>query len=87
MKKILLMVLLSVASAAQANPIVKWYYTDWIIDNSTVCYNYTKNTVEWRECRRYASLYFREQCGVYSRSSDLNRRKMFCTAASSYSPL
>ena len=75
------------SSAVFAQPIVKWYYTNWRIDNATVCYNYTKNSVEWRECRRYASLYFREQCGVYSRSSDVNRRQMFCSAASSYSPL
>ena len=85
--RLLMLSLLFSSSAFAGTPVVKWYYTDWIIDNSSVCYNYTKNTVDWRECRRYASLYFREQCGVYSRSSDLDRRKMFCTAASSYSPL
>ena len=85
MKKLGLLFLLSFP--AFANPDVRWYYNNWVIDNASVCYNHPKNSVAWRECRRYASLYFREQCGKYTRSSDVNNRKMFCTAASTYRPI
>ena len=89
----LLLVSLS-AVAVSSRYVIQWRQTSDRIDYQSVCYNYTKNSVDWRICRREAVYIFRDRCGEYSRKADrtgdvgdIQLRRMYCTAAQSYNPL
>ena len=95
MRLLIPFLLFSSFAVAESSPVVvQWrYYTDHI-DYQSVCYNYPKNSVDWRTCRREAVYIFRDRCGEYSRKADrtgdvgdIQMRRMYCTAAQSYNPL
>ena len=72
----------------------QWRYTNYQIDYNSVCFNYVKNTVEWRSCRGKAVSVFRDLCSKYDKQSartgdqqDIAFRQMYCNAASGYSPV
>ena len=79
-------VFVSLSLSAGAAPVVQYRYTNWVIDNASVCFNYPAGSVEHRECRRYASLYFRAQC-YSNKKLDANAHRMFCRASDSYTPI
>ena len=81
-----LSVLLSASANAQFVPNIQYRYTNWVIDNDSVCFNYKKGSVEHRECRRAASIYFRAQC-YSNKQLDATVKQMFCRATYSYNPL
>lgn len=75
------------------------YYAEWtvvnnVIDGTSVCGNHRRGSIEHRECRKGAKVYFREQCRAWERrvandGRDLSRqmRSRYCTAASSFHPM
>lgn len=85
----------AVSSASVNRPVVHWRYNNWKIDYPSVCYNHTKNTVVWRDCRSYASVVFRQRCTQFTarsessaaRPNDKRFAKMYCDASVYYYPL
>lgn len=48
----------------------QWKIVDNEIDNGTVCANFPGDSVEHRECRRAAVVYFKEACQEWSKRAD-----------------
>lgn len=68
----------------------EWSYTaTWTainnrIDSGTVCANHRRGSIEYRECRKGAKQWFREQC----RRDPVGRLKeRYCSAANGFSPM
>ncbi len=71
-----------------------WSITDNRIDGSSVCTNWPKGSIEYRECRKGAKVYFREQCKSWSRQWDRSRassskaaQQRYCSAGEGFNPL
>lgn len=58
-------------------------YRDGQIDNSTFCLNIGKGSIPYRECRKGARRWLKEQCRS-DRSLEAEWRQMYCQAHSSY---
>lgn len=54
------------------------------IDHSSVCNNYRPGSIDYRECRKGAKRWFKDQC---RKNSDGAARSRYCSAASSFSPM
>ncbi|RRV09290.1 hypothetical protein EGJ27_05825 [Pseudomonas sp. v388] len=63
----------------------EWLITDNHIDGSSVCRNWRAGSIEYRECRKGAKVYFREQCR--SPNSSAAARQRYCSAEGSFSPM
>lgn len=75
------------------------YYAEWTainnrIDGSSVCSNHQRGSIDYRECRKGAKQYFKDQCKAwdkkYDRSGDAvsdGMKDRYCSAASSFSPM
>lgn len=75
------------------------YYAEWtvvnnVIDGTSVCGNHRRGSIEHRECRKGAKVYFREQCRAWERrvaddGRDLSHqmKSRYCAAASSFNPM
>jgi len=97
MKPLSLALLLFVSMSGNAAPVASYSYTNWIIDNSSVCNNYKYGSVTYRDCRSGALEFFREKCDqLKQRVEDLgmnapeitrHEKEMFCHAASTFSPV
>lgn len=61
-----------------------WQIVDNDIDASSVCMNYRRGSIEFRECRKGAKQWFKTQCRG-ANAEDARRR--YCSAASSFSPM
>ncbi|WPO99730.1 hypothetical protein SFA35_24565 [Pseudomonas sp. HR96] len=71
----------------------QWRISDNVIDNASVCANFYQGSVERRECRRAAQVYFREQCKDWGRRVEKNNdeeaktaQSRYCSATKSFSP-
>ncbi|RMO97718.1 hypothetical protein ALQ33_00796 [Pseudomonas syringae pv. philadelphi] len=62
----------------------EWVITDNQIDDTSVCRNWRGGSIEYRECRKGAKVYFKEQCKRLAESAS---RQRYCSAASGFSPL
>ncbi|KPB75112.1 hypothetical protein ACKUFS_21025 [Pseudomonas cannabina] len=62
----------------------EWVVTDNQIDDTSVCRNWRGGSIEYRECRKGAKVYFKEQCKRLAESAS---RQRYCSAASGFSPL
>ncbi|WP_054999752.1 hypothetical protein [Pseudomonas cannabina] len=62
----------------------EWVVTDNQIDDTSVCRNWRGGSIEHRECRKGAKVYFKEQCKRLAESAS---RQRYCSAASGFSPL
>lgn len=62
----------------------QWSVVDNQIDSSSVCANHRRGSIEFRECRKGAKVWFREQC---RRANDDSAQHRYCSAASSFSPM
>lgn len=40
----------------------KWKIVNKLIDFESVCYNYKKGSIKYRECRNHAASIFKERC-------------------------
>lgn len=58
---------------------IEWVASNGWIQFETVCQNYPKGTIEYRDCRKAAKPYFRERCRSQSSA-------MFCSAENRYFP-
>lgn len=81
-------------AAPYAKTQVRWHESADRVHYQSVCFNYVKNTTEWRHCRRDAVAVFRQLCNQATKKADrsanardIQRRKKYCQAAASYSPL
>lgn len=62
----------------------EWIVTDAQIDGTSVCHNWRRGSIEYRECRKGAKVYFKEQC---KRLAESATRQRYCSAASGFNPL
>ncbi len=62
----------------------EWIVADDQIDGTSVCRNWRRGSIEYRECRKGAKVYFKEQC---KRLPESGIRQRYCSAASGFSPL
>lgn len=62
----------------------EWVVDDDQIDGTSVCRNWRRGSIEYRECRKGAKVYFKEQC---KRSAESATRQRYCSAASGFNPL
>lgn len=75
------------------------YFAQWLveanrIDDGSVCSNYRRGSIEYRECRKGAKVYFRDQCKEWGKRWDQNgaavsrfTQERFCSAASTFNPM
>ena len=66
-----------------------WDVSDNQIDYTTVCLNYGRGSIDYRECRKGARQWFKNQCQKMSRdgNSQSPERQRYCSAASAFNPM
>lgn len=71
----------------------QWRQYDNRIDQDSVCENFTRASVERRECRKAAQVHFKELCREWTRRAARDRdeksvdaRERYCEVASSFTP-
>lgn len=69
----------------------QWKIFDNEIDNASVCANFPGDSVEHRECRKAAEVYFKESCQEWSKRADNDRdpktqqaQQRYCQANKSF---
>lgn len=74
--------------------LAKWTAINNYIDDTSVCANHKRGSINYRECRKGAKQYFKEQCRAWNdrwendRSPHSDRMKQrYCVAASSFNPM
>ncbi|WP_193453088.1 hypothetical protein [Pseudomonas nitroreducens] len=74
--------------------LAEWAVVNNAIDGGTVCRNQGWGSVEYRECRKGAKVYFRQQCRAWAARAARDRsdwsyqmKERYCTAESSFSPM
>ncbi len=72
----------------------QWSITDNRIEGGSVCANYRRGSIEYRECRKGAKVYFREKCREWGtrrsqQGSDASQaiEQRFCSAGDGFNPL
>jgi len=72
----------------------EWAINDNRIDGSSVCSNYRRGSIEYRECRKGAKVYFREKCREWGKRWSADHREAskameqrFCSAGDGFNPL
>ena len=68
----------------QSEYLATWQVNGNDIDHSSVCSNYRRGSIDYRECRKGAKRWFKDQC---IKNSDADARSRYCSAASSFSPM
>lgn len=69
----------------RATHFAKWLVIDNQIDGTSVCANQRRGSIEYRECRKGAKAWFKEQCRDNSHNAAAHQR--YCSAASGFSPM
>ena len=71
----------------------QWKIYNNHIEGDSVCFNFPNASVEHRECRKAAQVYFKEQCREWKKRADSDRQEQskateqrYCGAASSFNP-
>ncbi|MFJ4141977.1 hypothetical protein [Pseudomonas sp. NPDC089734] len=71
-----------------------WNITDNRIEGSSVCTNWNKGSFEYRECRKGAKVYFRDQCKSWRKKwektqTDSSKAALqrYCSADNGFNPL
>lgn len=72
----------------------EWAINSNRIDGTSVCANYRRGSIEYRECRKGAKVYFREKCREWGKRRDKDGsdasqaiEERFCSAGESFNPL
>ncbi|EJA2566538.1 TPA: hypothetical protein SLU74_006309 [Pseudomonas aeruginosa] len=75
------------------------YYAEWTvfnnyIDDTSVCANHNRGSISYRECRKGAKQFFKEECRSWKEKLQDDRksfsyliRQRYCSAASSFNPM
>ncbi len=66
--------------------LASWQVNGNDIDHASVCLNYRRGSIEYRECRKAAKQWFRNQCRRIEETDTAESRR-YCSAASSFSPM
>jgi len=61
-----------------------WTVSDNRIDHGSVCTGYRSGSIDYRECRKGAKQWFKEQCRLQPNPA---LRERYCSAASGFSPM
>lgn len=72
----------------------EWDAIDNRIDDRSVCANYRRGSIEYRECRKGAKQYFHEECRAWRARYDNDRKPnsdrmkiRYCSAATNFNPM
>lgn len=65
--------------------LASWQVMGNEVDSSSVCLNYRRGSIEYRECRKGAKQWFNDECRAGGLGDAAHRR--YCSAASSFSPM
>lgn len=65
--------------------LANWQVVGNEIDSSSVCLDYRRGSIEYRECRKGAKQWFKDECRATRHGDAAHRR--YCSAASSFSPM
>lgn len=72
----------------------QWISVNNYIDSSSVCANYRRGSIEYRECRKGAKQHYHEECRRWRKQYELDgndhseRMKLrYCSAANTFSPM
>lgn len=72
----------------------EWAINNNRIDGTSVCANYRRGSIEHRECRKGAKVYFREKCREWGKRRDRDGsdasqavQERFCSAGDGFNPL
>lgn len=75
------------------------YYAEWeiinnYIENTSVCANHRRGSIDYRECRKGAKQFFKEQCKGWCDRYQSDRKpwgdlmkQRYCSAASNFNPM
>jgi hypothetical protein len=63
-----------------------WQVANNEVDSTSVCLNYRRGSIEYRECRKGAKQWFKDQCRSAGGNSAAAKQR-YCSAASSFSPM
>jgi hypothetical protein len=69
----------------RATHLAQWSVVDNQIDSTSVCANQRRGSIEYRECRKGAKVWFKEQCRDGSHGQAAHLR--YCSAANGFSPM
>lgn len=71
----------------------QWRIYNNHIEGNSVCFNFPGESVEHRECRKAAQVFFKEECREWTKRSDNDREEQskmtqtrYCEAAGSFNP-
>ncbi len=74
--------------------LAEWTVVSNYIDGTSVCGNHRRGSIDYRECRKGAKQFFKQQCREWSSSWDSNHddhsktmQRRYCSAANSFSPM
>ncbi|MCY1365244.1 hypothetical protein D9M69_520830 [compost metagenome] len=74
--------------------IASWTVVDNYIDGGTVCGNYKRGSIDYRECRKGAKQFFKNECRAWGERWENHReprndrmKQRYCSAANSFSPM
>lgn len=72
----------------------EWEVLNNRIDYGSVCQNYRKGSIDYRECRKTAKHWYRVQCRQWDKQWDIDRedysrtmQERYCSAANGFSPM
>lgn len=72
----------------------EWTVINDRIEGTSVCANYRRGSIEYRECRKGAKVYFREKCREWSARASKDHadfsqaiKQRFCSAGDNFNPL
>jgi hypothetical protein len=63
-----------------------WQVVGNEVESASVCLNYRRGSIEYRECRKGAKQWFKDRCRTGGDSGEDAKRR-YCSAASSFSPM
>lgn len=69
--------------------LASWQVVDNEVDASSVCRNHRQGSIDYRECRKGAKQWFKQQCRAAQDrgAGDDAARRRYCSAAGSFSPM
>lgn len=77
-----------------SNYLAEWLSVNNYIDDTSVCANHRRGSIDYRECRKAAKEHFHEECRTWraryesARKTHSDRMKTrYCSAASSFNPM
>jgi hypothetical protein len=74
--------------------LAEWLIRDNRIDGTSVCANHKRGSIDYRECRKGAKQFYKEQCRAWEARSEQDRHdhskrmeQRYCSAANGFNPM